>query len=188
MPATVVIVHDDSTLSAQTKAALEQKGFDVAVFTDPMAALPALEHAQSADLLITRVNFGPGKPHGVSLALMARTRRPEIKVLFVTRPENSKHIEGLGKLLPAPATVGDVIDAAERLLSSGRAAPLLMARPEVRAEQPAAPAPSFCQRTTKLLRLATQATERTQRTLQTTRELRSARGAPLSWCARSMPL
>src|SRR5690242_4128707 len=124
MPATVVIVHDDDALAAQTKAALEQKGVDVAVFADPLAALPALEQAQSADLLITRVNFGPGKPHGVSLALMARTRRPKITVLFVTRPENRQHTEGVGELLPTPATAADVVAAAERLLSGiGSAAP-----------------------------------------------------------------
>ena len=174
MPATVVIVHDDNTLAAQTKAALEQKGLDVAVFTDPMAALPALEHARSADLLITRVNFGPGKPHGVSLALMARNRRPKIKVLFVTRPENRQHTEGLGELLPAPAPVEDVIAAAERLLS-GKAVPLLMPRQVKR-------------QTTELLHLARQAAERTRRTLQRARELQSVRIAAPLWRPQPMPL
>lgn len=172
MPATVVIVHDDSTLAAQTKAALEQKGLDVAVFSDPMAALPALEHARSADLLITRVNFGPGRPHGVSLALMARSRRPKIKVLFVTRPENRQHTEGLGELLPAPASVDDVVAAAERLLS-GNAVPLLMP-PQVKLQ------------TADLLRRAREATERTRRALQCARERRSARTAPLSWCVQPL--
>lgn len=191
MPATVVIVHDDGALTAQTKAALEQNGHDVATFADPMAALQALERARSADLLITRVNFGPGKPHGVSLALMARTRRPQIKVLFVTRPENQQHTEGVGELLPAPAAADDVIAAAERLLSGGQAAPRLIAQPPLRAE-PAAALPDtsararFGRQATQLLRPARETAQRARRTLQCARERRSSRAAPLWW--RVQPL
>ena len=52
-----------------------------------MAALDALENAQRVEVLITRVRFPPGKPNGIALALMARHKRPGIKVLFTARPE-----------------------------------------------------------------------------------------------------
>ena len=41
-----------------------------------MTALSALENADRADVLITRLTFPPGNPNGVSLALMARAKRP----------------------------------------------------------------------------------------------------------------
>jgi len=43
-----------------------------------MTALSALENADRADVLITRLTFPPGNPNGVSLALMARAKRPSI--------------------------------------------------------------------------------------------------------------
>ena len=159
MPATVVVVHDDNSFTTEARTALEQKGFDVATFDDPLAALVALENARSADLLITRVEFGAGKPHGVSLALMARNKRPHITVLFVARPEHRPHTDGIGELLPVPASTEDLVAAAERLLKGGRAAPLLMTPQAIRRERPHAAAPPvvcFSWRTTRLIRLASQ--------------------------------
>ena len=51
-------------------------------------------------VLVTRVLFGPGKPHGVALALMVRVKRPDTKVVFVARAETEPHTEGLGVFLP----------------------------------------------------------------------------------------
>jgi DNA-binding NtrC family response regulator len=180
MPAMVVIVHDDSNLTAQTKAALEQKGFDVAAFTDPLAALPALENARSADLLITRVDFGPGKPHGVSLALMARMRRPRIKVLFVTRPENRLHTEGVGEYLPAPAAVEDVVAAAERVLSGSRAAPMLIAEQSIRHASSVVESPCKSAPIVRFIRLARQAAERAGQVLQRARDRYRFSGAVIA--------
>jgi hypothetical protein len=46
--------------------------------------------------LVTRVNFGPGKPHGVALARSARMHKRSIRVLFVVRPEHQEDCEEVG--------------------------------------------------------------------------------------------
>src|ERR1700733_9740059 len=78
-------------------------GHDVRAFTDTMSALKALERAQRVEVLVTRVVFPAGQPNGVSLALIAKLKRPGVKVLFAAEHETREHTEGLGEFLPAPA-------------------------------------------------------------------------------------
>jgi DNA-binding NtrC family response regulator len=118
MPARVVVVHDDPLFIEQVTTALRDRGLTVAVFEDPMKALDGLETAQLIELLITRVQFAPGKPNGISLALMARTKRPGMKVLLVALPEFARLAAGIGEFMPAPINVPDLVVAAERLLQA----------------------------------------------------------------------
>lgn len=119
MPARIVIVHDEPDFADSLTAALKSAGHDVAMFTDPTAGLDALDDARRVELLITRVTFPPGKPNGVSLARMARYKRPSIRVLFAALPEFAEHTEGLGEFMPMPVSVPDVMQAVIRLLESG---------------------------------------------------------------------
>jgi DNA-binding NtrC family response regulator len=119
MPARIVIVHDEPDFADSLTAALRSAGHDVATFTDPTAGLDALDEARRVEVLITRVAFTPGKPNGVSLARMARYKRPGIRVLFSALPELEKHTERLGEFMPMPVSVPDVMQAVVRLLGSG---------------------------------------------------------------------
>ena len=112
----VVLLHDEPRFAGPAADALTDAGYDVATFGGPMAALDVLQDARQIDLLITRVRFGPGKPDGISVALMARSYRPGLKVLFVARAEYRREAEGLGACLPAPASIPDLLDAVGRLL------------------------------------------------------------------------
>jgi two-component SAPR family response regulator len=116
MPAAIVLVHDDAEFVEQVVTALRSTGREVAVFSDPMAALDALTEAETVELLITRINFPPGKPHGISLALVARGKRPNIKVLFTARPEFADHVEDIGEFLPVPVKTAKLLAAVERLV------------------------------------------------------------------------
>jgi DNA-binding NtrC family response regulator len=116
VPARVVVVHDEPKVSKQTVDALRLVGYEVAAFTDPMAALDALENAQRVEVLITRVRFPPGKPNGIALALMARHKRPGIKVLFTARPEFAQHAVGVGEFMPMPVSPPELMAAVARLL------------------------------------------------------------------------
>jgi DNA-binding NtrC family response regulator len=118
MPACIVVVHDDPKFVDQLTAALSIAGYDVAAFVDPMAALIALDAAQSLEVLITRVHFGPGTLNGAALARMARSKRPGIRVLFTALPEWEEYAEGLGKFMPLPVSVPGVVDAVRRMLES----------------------------------------------------------------------
>lgn len=50
-------------------------------FSSSMSAMDALE------LLVTRVIFPEGQPNGVSLALMTKMKKPNVKILFAALPE-----------------------------------------------------------------------------------------------------
>ena len=117
MPARVVLVHDDPVFVEGALAALRNAGHDdVATFPDSMTALGALEAAKRIELLITRVRFPPGQPHGVSLGLMARQKRPGLKVLLLSRPETEEFTKGVGEVLVAPVTSEDVVARVKAML------------------------------------------------------------------------
>jgi hypothetical protein len=77
MPARVVVVLGPD-LSEETAAALDKAGYEAAALADPMTALDALESAERVELLITRLDFGHGKPNGTAPARMTRHKRPKI--------------------------------------------------------------------------------------------------------------
>lgn len=91
MLAPVVLVHNDAQYLSDAESALRRAGFDVAAISDAFIALEALETARRADLLITPLRMPEGMPNGVSLTLMAKRRRPGIKVLFLAQPEMAKY-------------------------------------------------------------------------------------------------
>jgi hypothetical protein len=122
MPARMVVVHDEPEF-ADPLAAMLGSDQDVAVFADPMAALDALDTAQTIEVLVTRVRFASGQPHGIALARMARIKRPGIRVLFVARPEFAVDAAGLGTFMARPVSVADVAEAEGRLLHSDDALP-----------------------------------------------------------------
>jgi DNA-binding NtrC family response regulator len=119
MPANVVVVHDDPELMQEYTGALKAAAHEVQGFSNPLIALTALEAAHTIKLLITVSDFGPGKLNGVALARMARLKKPGVAVLFLGAPEEKPHTKGLGEFLEAPASVESVLEAANRLLSSG---------------------------------------------------------------------
>ena len=67
-------------------------------------------------VLVTRVDFGPGKPNGIALARMVRVKRPGTKVVFVAREEYAPHAEGLGVFLPMPFNPDVLVAMVGRLL------------------------------------------------------------------------
>ena len=117
MPARVVVVHDDASFLNYLVSALQGAGYDVTAFSDSIAALYALEAAERVEILITRITFPEGTPHGVSLALMARTKRRVVKVLFVVRPEMVHHAEGVGEILVMPVTAEALLEKVKEMLA-----------------------------------------------------------------------
>ena len=117
MPAQIVLAHDDAEFVENAVMALRDAGYEVTAFTDAMSALAALEAAQRVEVLITRAQFPEGQLNGVALALMARRKRPGVKVLFVALPETQEHTEGVGEFLPTPARADDVVKVVDRLVS-----------------------------------------------------------------------
>ena len=128
------MVHDRTEILDQLTASLRLAGYDVAAFSDPMAALEALEASERPKMLITGVEFGPGKLHGIGLARMARRKRAKLQILFVGHPDFVEYAEGVGKYMALPVSIPEIVDVVRDLLEFGQ--PNLIHQPTDKAADP----------------------------------------------------
>ena len=122
MPARIVVVHDDADYVQELADGLRAEGHEVATFPDPIAAWDALEAARKTEVLVTRLSFPPGRSNGGALARMARSKRRNIQVLFLSSSQNAEDIEDMGTIMATPAPAEAVATAVKQLLSEFRAA------------------------------------------------------------------
>ena len=115
-----MIVHDEPDFVDEVASILKSGEDDVATYANPAAALDALESAERIELLVSCVDFGPGKLNGVALARMARARRPEIDVLLIGPLELAQDAGGLGHFLREPVSPWELMTTIERLLLESR--------------------------------------------------------------------
>lgn len=118
MPARIVIVLDDREVGERSAEALRAAGYDAMTLPGSMAAVDALAGAVRIELLVTCLDHGLGKPNGVSLACMARLKRPGIKVLFVGDEALGHYAARLGLFMASPVEVPELVQAAMRLLDT----------------------------------------------------------------------
>lgn len=81
---TILLVEDDQTLRYSVEKHLAERGYRVIAVADSMAALRELDSNESIDLLVSDVVMPNGRPHGLALGRMARMRRANLPVLFIT--------------------------------------------------------------------------------------------------------
>jgi DNA-binding NtrC family response regulator len=117
MPARIVVVHDDPTFRDPLVASLQASGYDVVSFVDTSAAWDALQAAQRIGILVTRINFGAGKPHGVALAHAARMRKRAMRVLIMGRLEYEEDAAPTGLFLLISSSVPQVVETVERMFA-----------------------------------------------------------------------
>lgn len=116
MPARVAVVHDDATFRGDLVNALGRAGYEVLGFSDTSTALAATEVSERVEILITRVEFRKGRPHGVSLALTVRLKHRSVKILFLARPEMTEYTKGVGEALVTPVLTADVVAKVREML------------------------------------------------------------------------
>lgn len=80
---TVLVVDDEPTVRMLVTDILEGLGYAALEAGDGASGLKILESDKRVDLLITDVGL-PGGMNGRQLADAARTRRPDLKILFIT--------------------------------------------------------------------------------------------------------
>lgn len=117
MPSPVVVVHNETETRELAVTALQAAGHEVADFADPMQALSAVRASGRARVLVTRIDFGPGRLHGVALAQMVQAKQQSIRALFIGRPENQHYTDGVGAFLPVPLDAQALVETTNRLLS-----------------------------------------------------------------------
>jgi DNA-binding NtrC family response regulator len=117
MPTRVTVVHDDASIRTDLVNALVRAGYEAVGFADTRTALPAIEADQHIAMLITRVSFRVGMPHGVSLALMLRSNHRSLKILFLAQPKMVEYAEGVGEILVSPVPTEAVMAKVREMLS-----------------------------------------------------------------------
>jgi len=109
----ILFVDDDEAFCYAAAKALSSGGFDVTLAPDHRIALQILEGPQPLDLLITDLVM-PGGINGFALARMARMRRLDLRVLYLTAYELPMG-EAVGKILRKPIDL-DVLVSEVRLV------------------------------------------------------------------------
>jgi CheY-like chemotaxis protein len=114
----ILLVEDDDSCREALARVLRREGYAVSPAPDFRDALDILESEQRIDLLLTDIVM-PNRVNGVALSRMARLRRQELKVLYMTA-YNIPGIdrEALGPILRKPIDDQELISEIERSLTA----------------------------------------------------------------------
>jgi CheY-like chemotaxis protein len=114
----ILLVEDDDACREALGRVLQREGYAVSLAPDFREALDILESEQRVDLLLTDVVM-PDRVNGVALARMARLRRQELKVVYMTA-YNIPGIEreALGPILRKPVEDDVLISEITKALAS----------------------------------------------------------------------
>lgn len=118
MPAPVVVVHQQLDTRDMLMSIIRAAGFEVAGFADPLKALDAIETGSRARVLVTRLDFGPGKLNGIALARMIRHKGLGVEVVFVGRADKARYLDSTEAFVPHPVNPEAVADAVRRALAT----------------------------------------------------------------------
>jgi CheY-like chemotaxis protein len=111
----ILLIDDDEAFSYASAKALRNAGFEVSLAPDHRLALQILQSPQPIDLLITDIVM-PGYVNGFALARMARMRRLELKVIYMTAYDFPDD-EAIGKVLRKPLTMDLLVCEAGKALA-----------------------------------------------------------------------
>jgi CheY-like chemotaxis protein len=114
----VLLVEDDQTFGETLGQVLRRAGYDVSIATDFRVALEVLEGSRPIDLLLTDIVM-PASVNGIALSRMARLRRRDLKVVYLTGynipgVEN----EALGPILRKPVEDAQLLEEVGRVLAA----------------------------------------------------------------------
>ncbi|MBV9825089.1 MAG: response regulator [Alphaproteobacteria bacterium] len=107
-PAHILLVDDEEGFRYAAAKTLIGAGYTVAVAEDYRDALNRLDGPNPVDLLITDIVM-PNRVNGFALARMAKMRRADIRVLYLTAYDVPTN-EASGKVLRKPIAEDDLIE------------------------------------------------------------------------------
>ena len=109
--ACILLIEDDAGLACALAAALTRAGHQLVTALSGYSALTTLDSDVRIDLLLTNIIMPAGEPHGLALARMARLKRHDLAVIFMTRHRDlHQYVDG-HKVLIKPVDADLVIDA-----------------------------------------------------------------------------
>jgi len=120
-PIGILVVDDNLLVAGSTVTMLEQIGYRALEALDGESALDVLDRSPEVGLMVTDIGL-PGMS-GYDLALEARRRRPDLRIIFVTGYDRKAMAERIKlddstDLLGKPYQPLDLIAAIRRLLAA----------------------------------------------------------------------
>jgi CheY-like chemotaxis protein len=114
----ILLVEDDAAFGEALGKVLRRAGFTVSVATDFPLALEILEAEAPVDLLLADIVMPEGV-NGIALSRMARLRRRDLKVIYLTGHSiPGIEEEALGPILRKPIDDAVLIREVERVLAT----------------------------------------------------------------------
>lgn len=116
--ASILLVEDDEAARVSVGELLRRAGYAVLLAADYRLALPLLESGERIDLLLTDIVM-PDRVNGLALARMARLRRPQLKLVYMTGYDiPGLDSEALGPVVRKPFTDEQLLQAVAAQLPS----------------------------------------------------------------------
>jgi CheY-like chemotaxis protein len=114
----ILVVDDDAACREAYCRVLRKAGFEVSAASDFRLALEILEADKPLDLLLIDIVM-PGSVNGLALSRMARMRRKNLKILYVTGYSiPGAEREALGPVLMKPIEEEQLVQEVERALAN----------------------------------------------------------------------
>lgn len=114
----ILFVEDDKGFAEALGKVLRNAGFEISVATDFRTALGVLEAERPVDLLLTDIVM-PGSVNGIALSRMARLRRRDLKVVYLTGYNvPGVEEEASGPILRKPIDDEFLVSEIERILAT----------------------------------------------------------------------
>jgi CheY-like chemotaxis protein len=112
----ILVVDDDEAFREATTSILRSAGYEVWVAPDHRLALEILEGDNPIDLLLVDIVM-PDRVNGLALARMARLRRPNVSVIYISGYDiPGLQEEVLGPVIRKPIDDNLLLDATARAL------------------------------------------------------------------------
>lgn len=88
----VLVLEDDDICREVARNILRGAGFGVICASNVDQAVHCVDDGAKFDIALVDVRMPAGSPHGISFARMAHTRRPSLKVIFMSAHLRSKDL------------------------------------------------------------------------------------------------
>lgn len=115
----ILLLDDDRHVCEVVARGLSEAGYKVTPVVSSMECLKLLADGQRFDLMIIDIRMPPANPHGLSLGLMVRSKRPAQKIIYITGfPEEllEGFIDGHTPVLAKPFRMNELLHTVARVL------------------------------------------------------------------------
>jgi len=118
MPAQIILVEDDPGLRYAFQKTLEVAGHTVHPFADYGGVTEKLDRDEPVHLMLVDIVLPADTPHGIALAAMARRRRPNLPVIYLTgHSDYLRHVPDGAHVLVKPVTEARLLAAVASVLA-----------------------------------------------------------------------